>query len=158
MPLVREEAIIGVFTLQRNEPRPFTETQIRLVETFADQAVVAMENARLLNELQQRTTDLTESLEQQTATSEVLRVISSSPGALEPVFDAMLENATRICEAKFGTLWLREGEGMRAAALHGAPPAWAERFGSLYRPGLNAPMRRILDRHEIDMRDAECAP
>jgi GAF domain-containing protein len=86
-------------------------------------------------------------------------VISSSPGELEAVFHAMLENATRICEAKFGTLWLREGDGMRAAAMHGAPPAWADKFGSLYRPGPKAPMMQVLDRHEIvHIADLRAAP
>jgi len=119
VPLVREETIIGVFTLQRREPRPFTDRQIKLVETFADQAVVAMENARLLNELR-------ESLEQQTATADVLKVISSSPGELQPVFDAMLANATRICEASLGNLSLYENGAFRHVALHGAPAGYAE--------------------------------
>ena len=89
---------------------------------FAAQAVIAIENTRLLNELHQRTTDLTESLKQQTATSEVLSVISSSPGELEPVFNAMLENATRICEADFGVLYRYEDDAFQLAAMRNAPP------------------------------------
>ena len=94
--------------------RPFTDKQIELVTTFADQAVIAIENVRLFDEVQARTRELSEALEQQTATSEVLGVISSSPGELEPVFQAMLANATRICEAKFGTLSLYDGEAFHA--------------------------------------------
>src|SRR5262249_47386957 len=114
VPLVREGNIIGVFGLARKTVRAFTEKQIELVTTFADQAVIAIENVRLLSELR-------ESLQQQTATTDVLKVISSSPGELEPVFQAMLENATRICEATFGNLFLREEDGFRAVAVHGEP-------------------------------------
>ena len=112
--------------LQRTDVRPFTDKQIELVTTFADQAVIAIENARLFDEVQARTRDLSEALEQQTATSEVLQVISSSPGELEPVFQAMLANAVRICEAKFGMLNLYDGEAFCMAALHNVPPAFAE--------------------------------
>ena len=126
VPLLRDGKLIGVLVATRLNVESFTDKQIELLTTFADQAVIAIENVRLFDAEQQRTRELTESLEQQTATSEVLRVISSSPGELEPVFQAMLANATRICEAKFGTLWLREGDAFRAVALHNAPPAYAE--------------------------------
>ena len=126
VPMLKENELIGVFNIYNQEVRPFTDKQIELVKNFAAQAVIAIENTRLLNELRQRTDDLSEALEQQTATSEVLKVISSSPGELEPVFDTMLQNATRICEAKFGILWLYEGDQFRAVALHGVPPEFAE--------------------------------
>jgi GAF domain-containing protein len=126
VPLMRDGAAIGVMVLQRSAVRPFTQKQIELVTTFADQAVIAIENVRLFDEVQARTRELTESLEQQTATSEVLQVISSSPGELEPVFEAMLANAARVCEGKFGSLYLYDGERFRVGALHNAPPAFAE--------------------------------
>jgi hypothetical protein len=135
VPMLKDDALIGAIVVYRQEVRPFTDKQIELVKNFAAQAVIAIENARLLNELRQRTNDLSEALEQQAATLEVLRVISSSPGELKPVFDAMLQNATRICEAKFGTLYLREGEGFRTVAAHNAPPAYIEaRTRELIRP------------------------
>jgi GAF domain-containing protein/HAMP domain-containing protein len=126
VPLLRDGTTIGVFTLVRSEVNPFTEKQIELVTTFADQAVIAIENARLFEAERQRTRELTESLEQQTATAEVLQVISSSPGDLEPVFASMLENAVRICGARFGNLFVREGDLFRIGATHGAPPAYVE--------------------------------
>src|SRR5262249_35006737 len=117
--------------------------QIELVTTFADQAVIAIENARLFDEVQARTRELTEALERQTATSEVLQVISSSPGVLEPVFQAILENATKICQAKFGGLYLCDGDAFRAAAFHNAPPAFVEqRMRGVIRPGPNTALGR----------------
>jgi signal transduction histidine kinase/DNA-binding response OmpR family regulator len=118
IPLLRKGLPIGVLALTRFTVRPFTDKQIELVKTFADQAVIAIENVRLFDELN-------ESLEQQTATSEVLKVISSSPGELEPVFKAILKNAVRICQASFGNLLLYEADMFRHVALHNAPTAWA---------------------------------
>jgi GAF domain-containing protein len=126
IPLLREGVPIGVIALTRSFVRPFTDKQIELLTTFADQAVIAIENVRLFDEVQARTKELSESLEQQTATSEVLGVISSSPGELEPVFKKMLENATHVCSAKFGKLLLREGDAFRTVALHNPPLAFEE--------------------------------
>ncbi|HJY04866.1 MAG TPA: GAF domain-containing protein, partial [Bryobacteraceae bacterium] len=126
VPLMREGVPIGVLGLTRLEPRPFTDKQIDLITTFADQAVIAIENARLFDEVQARTRELSESLEQQTATSEVLKVISSSPGELEPVFQAMLENATRICAANFGIMFEYADGAFRALSWLGISPEFAE--------------------------------
>jgi len=119
VPFLRETNLVGVVTIWRREVRPFTEQQIALVQTFADQAAIAIENTRLLNELR-------ESLQQQTATADVLKVISSSPGELEPVFQAMLEKATRLCEAKFGVLYQYRDGSYQPGALFGVPPEVAE--------------------------------
>src|SRR5262245_42936632 len=113
VPMLKGDELVGAIAITRQEVRLFTDKQIDLLSNFAKQAVIAIENTRLLNELRQRTDDLSEALEQQTATSEVLRVISGSPGELAPVFEAMLANATRLCEASFGTLALYEGEAFR---------------------------------------------
>ena len=111
VPLLREGASIGVITLPRNEVRPFTEKQIELVTTFADQAVIAIENVRLFEEVQARTRELQELLEYQTATSDVLNVISRAPSQLQPVFDAIVETAARLCEAEYALVYrLKDGE------------------------------------------------
>ncbi|HEX4408852.1 MAG TPA: GAF domain-containing protein [Xanthobacteraceae bacterium] len=128
VPMLKDGVLLGVVAAFRKEVRPFAEKQIELVQSFAAQAVIAIENARLFNELKQRTDDLTESLEQQTATSEVLRVISSSPGELQPVFQAMLENALRICDAKFGIMFRFDDDLSYAAATLNLPPAAEEFF------------------------------
>jgi GAF domain-containing protein/class 3 adenylate cyclase len=126
VPMIKESELIGAISIFRQEVRPFTDKQIELVKNFAAQAVIAIENARLLNELRQRTDDLTEALRQQTATSEVLSVISSSPGELQPVFDTMLAKATHLCEASFGVLVLRDSGTFRNVAMHNPPPVFAE--------------------------------
>jgi GAF domain-containing protein len=130
---------------------PFTAKQIELATTFADQALIAIENARLFEEVQARTRDLSEALEQQTATSEVLKAISSSPGELEPVFQAILANAVRISGAKFGALSLREGDAFRAVATHGTSPAFADerRREPLIRPARGHNLELIIRTKEI---------
>src|SRR5262249_29820952 len=146
VPMLKDDALIGAIVIYRQEVRPFSDKQISLVQNFAAQAVIAIENARLLNELRQRTDDLSESLEQQTATSEVLRVISSSPGELEPVFQTILENATRICGAKFANLHLYENGAFRRAGSYGTPLAWKEdiRREPIIRPNEINPIFRIV--------------
>jgi two-component system, NtrC family, sensor kinase len=137
VPMLKDDALIGVVGIYRQEVRSFTDKQIEVVQNFAAQAVIAIENTRLLNELR-------ESLEQQTATSEVLRVISSSPGNLAPVFETVLANATRICKAKFGNLWLCENGGYKIAATHGVPHTYREHLtlGVVLHPGPSVPVAR----------------
>ena len=156
VPLLREGNPIGALSLSRSEPLPFSAKQIELVETFADQAVIAIENARLLNELQ-------ETLDRQTATSEVLGVISSSPGELEPVFSAMLENAARICEAKFANLFLYADNAFHLAAHQNAPAAYAERWAknpvlTLSENSRNPLARLAASKRVVDIPDLMAEP
>ena len=143
VPLLKDNQLVGSMNIFRQEVRPFTDKQIELVKNFAAQAVIAIENVRLLNELR-------ELLQQQTATADVLKVISSSPGELEPVFNAMLENATRICDAEFGTLYLREADAFRAVAIHNAPPAYVQaRKRALVRPPPDSALGQVVTTHQV---------
>ena len=161
VPLLKDGDVIGSIVIFRQEAGPFTDKQIELVQNFADQAVIAIENTRLLNELRQRTDDLSEALEQQTATAEVLQTISNSLGELEPVFASMLGNAVRICEAKFGSLYLREGDAFRVSAQHNAPPAFAEerRREPVLRPGPGTALERaVRTKRAVQIADVEAEP
>jgi signal transduction histidine kinase len=151
VPMLRQDDPVGAIVVGWAEPGPIAKAQEDLLKQFADQAVIAIENVRLFDEVQARTRELSEALDQQTATSEVLSVISSSRGELEPVFQAMLENAVRICEAKLGVLVLYEDGVFRHVAAHGVPPAYVEyrRREPLIRPGPGAPLRRLADTKQV---------
>jgi GAF domain-containing protein len=145
VPMFKDGTLIGAIVIYRQEVRPFTEKQIELVKNFAAQAAIAIENARLLNELR-------ESLQQQTAAAEILRVISSSPGNLTPVFEAILDNAVNICGAKFGNLFLCDGDKFTIVAMYGAPPALAEwwRSNPTVRPGPHTGLARLVKTKEAN--------
>ena len=150
-PLLREGTPIGVLLLARKDVRPFSQNHIDLIDTFADQAVIAIETVRLLNDLRQRTDDLSELLEQQTATSDVLKVISSSTGDMKPVFGAMLANALRICEAKFGHILLYDGDSFQGTHLHDVPPAYRsfwEQHGRI-QPNPNTALGQIAHTRQV---------
>jgi GAF domain-containing protein len=160
VPMLKDAVLIGYIGIFRKEVQPFSDKQIELVTNFAAQAIIAIENTRLLSELRQRTDDLSESLEQQTATSEVLSVISSSPGELDPVFKTILENATRICGAEFGHLFRYEAGAFRAVAMHNTPAAFDEFLqGGPVQPAPGTGLARIVDDprpiHIRDVRELE---
>jgi GAF domain-containing protein len=144
--LFKDEAALGAFVISRREVRPFTEKQVALLQTFADQAVIAIQNVKLFNEVQARTHDLEESLRQQTATANVLKVISASPGELAPVFQTLLENAVRLCEAKFGMLLLLENDHYRAVETWNVPSGYGDFLASnrIY-AAPQIPLGRILE-------------
>src|SRR5262249_2968424 len=145
VPMRKDEELVGAFVIYRTEVRPFSSKQIELVQNFAAQAVIAIENARLLNELR-------ESLQQQTASADVLRIISSSPGELEPVFSAILKNAVSLCEATFGNMFLYNGEDFVSAAVHASSPDYAasRRPGLVIRhPHPDVPLNRIARTKEL---------
>jgi signal transduction histidine kinase len=143
VPMLKEGVLVGAIGIYRQEVRAFTDKQIELVTNFAAQAVIAIENARLLSELR-------ESLQQQTATADVLKVISSSPGELEPVFGALLENATRICEARFANLSLYNGETFQNVALHNPPDGYTERgLREVIRPHADSGLAYVVRTKQI---------
>ena len=151
VPMLKDDELIGAFSIYRQEVRPFSEKQIELVKNFAAQAVIAIENARLLNELRQRTSDLTEALQQQIATSDVLGIISSSQSDLQPVFRTILENATRICEAKFGFVHRYDGQLFQPSAQVGAPEELVEfpRKRGPFRPEAGSMLDRIIHTKQV---------
>jgi GAF domain-containing protein len=161
VPMLKNGEVIGIIHIYRQEVRLFTDKQVSVLTNFASQAVIAIENARLLNELRQRTADLTESLEQQTATSEVLHVISSSPGELEPVFATMLEKAARICDATSGNIYRWDGKLLHLVAAHNSPTAFVDEtrkhVGFRYRP--NDPIGRMIEtKTAVHMADLAAEP
>jgi GAF domain-containing protein len=157
-PLKSNDTSIGMISVTRRDPGSFAAHHVQLLQTFADQAVIAIENARLFNEVQARTRELTESLQQQTATSEVLEVISSSPGELQPVFQRMLENATRVCGARFGVMSLWDGAHFNFAAGYDVPPAFAAARKKTPIPPIGALAKVIETRRFFHIDDVRSSP
>src|SRR5262249_14438496 len=152
VPMLRAGELLGAINIIRYEVQPFSESQIALMETFADQASIAIENARLLAELQTKNTNLTEALDQQTATAEILKVISSSPTDSRPVLDAVAQSAARLCEAYDALIALREGDSLRVGAHHGPiPTPWSGDSRPLDRGWVSG--RAVVDRRVVHVHD-----
>src|SRR6516164_1427269 len=161
VPMLRADELLGVGRIYRHEIRPFTDSQVALVETFADQAAIAIENARLLSELQAKNADLTEALEQQTATSEILRVISSSPTNEQPVFEAIVENARRLCDAAFSVVFLIDEGQLTLAAVRGVGEEGIAALRTAYpRPVARDTTsgRAVMERRVIHLEDSRLDP
>jgi PAS domain S-box-containing protein len=160
VPLLKDDKLVGYFSANRTEVRPFSDKEIRLLESFAAQAVIAMDNARLLEEIRHRNNELAEALEFQTATGGVLRIVASSPDNLQSVFEAMLEKATELCEAKFGTLFLYDGHAFTVAADRNLPSAYAEAVrGQSFSPAVNTGFRRLVEsKTPLHVRDIAADP
>ena len=160
VPLLRHDEVIGVINVGRTEKRPFTDRQIGLVTTFADQAVIAIENTRLFEEVQARTRELTEALEQQTATADVLKIISRSTFDLQPVLEILLENATRLCSAESGLIWNFDDGVFRATAAYGVPTELIDFWDqNPIRPGRGSVTgRAALERRTVQIPDALADP
>ena len=160
VPMLREGAVVGVFMIRRMEVRPFTDKQIELVTTFADQAVIAIENVRLFQEIEARNRDLTEALEQQTATSEVLKVISRSTFDLQPVLDTLIENAARLCDAPRGAIMQRQGDSYHGVAFHNVAPDLVDFLKTHpVMPGRHTITARVaLERRTIHVADLQADP
>jgi len=144
VPMLREGVAIGTISLRRVEARLFTERQVALLQTFANQAVIAIENVRLFTELEARNRELNQALDRETATGEILRVINNSPTSAEPVFDAILANGMRLCQADVGLLFLVDGDMFRVVADRGAPPDFIEPRRAWHRSGPHTGLARAL--------------
>src|SRR5262249_13773595 len=161
VPMLRGDAVIGVIVIRRVRVQPFTEKQIALVTTFADQAVIAIENARVLSELRDRTSELSESLEQQTAMADILRVISDSAIDVQPVFETIVRSAVNLCGATYGIVFRYDGELITVAAHHNLDEAALEALNRIWpmRPDNRTVMgQTILERNVVHVRDMECEP
>ena len=162
VPLLQDGRVIGAVAVSRREPGPFPDTQIALLQTFADQAVIAIQNVRLFKELQTRNAEITEALEQQTATSDILRVISSSPDSLDPVFGTILKSAQRLCDAKHGILFLCDDDALAIAAYENASPVLAEHYKAQPKmyptPDRGPSSRAALERRVVHILDLQNDP